>query len=141
MQSGSNGVKDKYKLVWGKYVNDRTFSGVGYPKVGEVIDIPDFGKCKIERLAPLIGSSISRNSPIRVIISWKSIGNKTWWEDHINSPAHYGWQALKINENDLKIFSDIEIPNPKEVKVKKDNAKKVRFWGEETNSVFDPRKW
>ena len=140
-QSDTRGGKHRFELIWGRYVKERNYSGINYPKVGEVVEVPDFGKCKIERLIPLAGNKISRNSDIRVIISWKSIGNKNWWDSNVNSPTNFGWQALKIGKHDLRIFSDLDIPEPKEIKVKKETADKVRLWGDEKSKVFDPNAW
>jgi hypothetical protein len=135
------GKKEKFTLVWGKYENQKPFTGFRYPKVGEVVEVPDFGKCKVERIIPLTGSKISRNTILRIIISWKSIGNKSWWDTHINYPAKLYWQGMKLTENDRKIFKDLDIPDAKTIKIKKEIANKVWYWGENYNSKFDSTAW
>lgn len=143
MQRGSRSGKNKYKLFWGRYLKEKTFSGLNYPKVGEVVEVPDFGKCKIERLIPFHGNKISRNFHIRVVISWKALGNKAWWDSNINCPDKFGWELRKLTKEDLKIFGDLEIPDPKEIKLKQEIADKLRLWRwqDEKSKIFDPTSW
>ena len=54
-----------------------------------------------------------------------------------------GWQIRKLTKEDLKIFGDLEIPDPKEIKLKEETADKLRLWRwqDEKSKIFDPTTW
>jgi hypothetical protein len=97
---------------WGMYVTRKIFRGLKHPIAGDMVDIPNYGPCKVERVIYWT-SRPSRSFVLGVVISPDSLGNQQWWSEHKNNPVS------KFPENwtfDLDLpkpyFKDIEIlPN------------------------------
>jgi hypothetical protein len=97
---------------WGMYVTRKIFRGLKHPIAGDMVDIPNYGPCKVERVIYWT-SRPSRSFVLGVVISPDSLGNQQWWSENKNNPV------TKFSENwtfDLDLpkpyFKDIEVlPN------------------------------
>jgi hypothetical protein len=95
---------------WGLYKTKKTFKSFRHPNAGDVLDIPDYGPCKVERV--IHWSRLpSRNYTLAVVISPKSHGNEDWWIQNKNHPvAKHGANWTLEFELPKRHFSDLEIP-------------------------------
>ena len=97
---------------WGMYLTRKIFRGFKHPIAGDVVDIPNYGPCKVERVLYWTNRP-SRSFVLGVVISPDSLGNQKWWTENKNNPVS------KFPENwtfdfDLPkpYFKDIEVlPN------------------------------
>ena len=97
---------------WGMFLTRKIFRGFKHPIAGEVVDIPNYGPCKVERVLYWTNRP-SRSFVLGVVISPDSLGNQKWWTENKNNPVS------KFPENwtfdfDLPkpYFKDIEVlPN------------------------------
>jgi hypothetical protein len=95
---------------WGLYKTKKTFKSLRHPVAGDVVSIPDYGPCKIERV--IHWSRVpSRNFTLAVVISPKSIGDEAWWLENKNNPVARHGDNWTLEFDLPKIyFSDLEIP-------------------------------
>lgn len=97
---------------WGMYLTRKKFKGFKHPMAGDVVDIPNYGPCKVERVIYWTEKP-SRSLVLGVVISPDSLGDQTWWSENKNNPVS------KFPENwtfdfDLpkRYFKDIDVlPN------------------------------
>lgn len=97
---------------WGMFLTRKIFRGFKHPIAGDVVDIPNYGPCKVERVIYWTNRP-SRSFVLGVVISPDSLGNQQWWSENKNNPVS------KFPENwtldfDLPtpFFKDIEVlPN------------------------------
>ena len=97
---------------WGMFLTRKIFRGFKHPIAGDVVDIPNYGPCKVERVLYWTNRP-SRSFVLGVVISPDSLGNQKWWTENKNNPVS------KFPENwtfdfDLPkpYFKDIEVlPN------------------------------
>jgi hypothetical protein len=97
---------------WGMFITRKNFKGFKHPMAGDVVDIPNYGPCKVERVIYWTNRP-SRSFVLGIVISPNSLGNQQWWSENKNNPVS------KFPENwtfdfDLPkhYFKDIEVlPN------------------------------
>ena len=97
---------------WGMYISRKIFRGIKHPVPGDVVGIPNYGECKIERVIYWTNRP-SRSYVLGIVISPDSLGNHQWWAENRNNPVS------KFPENwtfDFEVpktyFKDIEVlPN------------------------------
>lgn len=95
---------------WGMYISKKVFRGFKHPKAGDVVSIPDYGACKVERVL-YWANFPSRSFTLGIVISPRSLGDDSWWVENKNNPV------AKHSENwnfDIELprsyFKDLEIP-------------------------------
>jgi hypothetical protein len=95
---------------WGIYKTKKVFKGFKHPVAGDVINIPDYGPCKVERVI-YWAVRPSRNYLLAVVISPRSIGNDEWWLENRNNPVakHSENWTLEF-ELPKNRFKDLDIP-------------------------------
>ena len=94
------------------YISRKIFRGIKHPVPGDVVGIPNYGECKIERVIYWTNRP-SRSYVLGIVISPDSLGNHQWWAENRNNPVS------KFPENwtfDFELpktyFKDIEVlPN------------------------------
>ncbi len=106
----SRGEKGRKKMFYkrlGGFQTRRTFSGLRLPAAGEMVLVPDYGPCKVERVIGIRSRSYYQS----IIISPKSIGNDKWWEKNRNHPISIHSQNWKLNTNFIRDnYRDLDLP-------------------------------
>lgn len=95
---------------WGMYISKEVFKGFKHPKAGDVVAIPDYGPCKVERV--LYWTSYpSRSFTLGIVVSARSLGDDSWWASNINNPVAKHFENWNF-DMDLPrtYFKDLEIP-------------------------------
>ncbi len=87
---------------WGMYVTRKIFRGLKHPIAGDMVNIPNYGPCKVERVIYWTNRP-SRRFVLGVVISPDSLGNQKWWSENKNDPVS------KFPEN---WTFDFELPKP-----------------------------
>lgn len=146
----------KYFQFWGRYVFPLMKSGMSYPKVGELIEFPGYGNCKVENVGPQFSfqKKIARSNFLYVTTSWKSLGNLEWWNNNFNDPMTKNWEPRFFEDFDKKAFQNEKIPKSKYVKIDKNRLKKFdpmhfpdagkvgyKIQNAPKNSKFDSLTW
>ena len=97
---------------WGMYVTKKVFKGLKHPAAGDVVSIPNYGPCKVERV--IYWSKIpSKSFAIAIVVSPESLGNSEWWLTHRNNPvAEHGKDWTFQLDLPKTYFTDLQItPN------------------------------
>ena len=103
-------IRESLYLHWGMYVSKKTFKGLKHPVSGDMVEIPNYGPCRVERVI-YWASRPSRSFVIGVVISPDSIGNYQWWLDNRNNPvSKFGENWTMDFELARSYFKDIEVP-------------------------------
>ena len=107
------GFKNGKPLIRKRYVNfvtRRTYSGFNLPRAGDVVDIPDHGPCKVERVI-YPGGRPSKTFIVDIVISPKSINDPNWWKINqdpllLKNRSNWSLGGSIIRED----FIDLELP-------------------------------
>lgn len=95
---------------WGMYISKRAFRGFNHPVAGDVVDVPNYGPCKVERVLYWTKRP-SRSFTLGIVISSASIGDKQWWLDNRNQPvARFGEDWTFEMDLPKSYFKDLDIP-------------------------------
>jgi hypothetical protein len=94
------------------YISKKTYRGFKHPLAGDVVDIPNYGPCKVERVL-FWAAKPSRSFTLGVVISPQSIGDIEWWLNNKNHPvARYGENWTFDMDLPKSYFRDVEVlPN------------------------------
>lgn len=111
---------------WGMFETRRVYSSWKLPRAGNVISIPTYRRCKIERVFFTLNKP-SRDYIVTIVISPSSLGAEEWWEQNINDPIVNGnllWtfdlSFRRENFKDLNVpFSDYLDPRLKHIEYQK----------------------
>lgn len=95
---------------WGMYISKKTFKGLKHPVAGDVVDIPNYGHCKVERVL-YWARRPSRSYTLGIVVSPDSIGSDDWWLNNRNQPvAAFGENWTIDMDLPKSYFKDLEIP-------------------------------
>lgn len=95
---------------WGMYVTKNVFKGLKHPTAGDVVQLPDYGPCKVERVL-FWAARPSRGFILGIVISPSSLGNDEWWSENRNHPvAKHGDNWTLEFEIPKSYFKDLNIP-------------------------------
>ncbi len=95
---------------WGMYVSRSVFKGFKHPIAGDVVDIPNYGHCKVERVL-YWASRPSRSFTLGIVISPDNLGDATWWLNNRNNPvAKFGENWTLDFDLPRAYFKDLTIP-------------------------------
>ena len=98
---------------WGMFISKKTFKGFSHPRAGDVVNLPNYGHCKVERVL-YWANRPSRSFTLGVVISPKSIGDENWWFEHKNHPVAKNSDNWTLDFDLPKsYFKDLEIPEGK----------------------------
>jgi hypothetical protein len=94
------------------YVSKKIFKGFNHPVAGDMVNIPNYGSCKVERVIHWSGRP-SRSFTLGIVISPDSLGNQEWWIENKNNPvAKFGENWTFDFELPKSYFKDINVaPN------------------------------
>ena len=97
---------------WGMFITRKIFRGLKHPIAGDVVDIPNYGPCKVERVLYWTNRP-SRSFVLGVVISPDSLGNQKWWRENTNNPVSKFPENWTLDFDLPKpYFKDIEVlPN------------------------------
>ena len=97
---------------WGMFITRKIFRGLKHPIAGDVVDIPNYGPCKVERVLYWTNRP-SRSFVLGVVISPDSLGNQKWWRENKNNPVSKFPENWTLDFDLPKpYFKDIEVlPN------------------------------
>jgi hypothetical protein len=76
-QIGFKGGEPLIRKRFVRFATSRTYSGFTLPRAGDVVNIPDHGPCKVERVL-YAGGKPSKNFIVDIVISPKSISDPKW---------------------------------------------------------------
>ena len=106
--------REAFFTHWGMYITKKTFKGFKHPVAGDVVDIPNYGQCKVERVL-YWANRPSRSYTLGIVISAKSIGDNEWWLNNRNQPvALFGENWTFDMDLPKSYFKDLEVP-PNEI--------------------------
>ena len=95
---------------WGMYLSKKTYRGFKHPVAGDVVDIPNYGPCKVERILYWV-SRPSRSYTLGVVISPQSIGDSEWWLSNRNHPVSRFGDSWSFDMDLPKVyFNDLKTP-------------------------------
>jgi len=95
---------------WGMYVSKKIFKGFKHPNSGDMVDIPNYGPCKVERVI-YWSKYPSRSFVIGIVISPDSLGNHEWWVKNSNNPvANFGENWTMEFKLPSSYFKDLQVP-------------------------------
>ena len=101
--------RESLYLHWGMYVSKKSFKGLKHPVSGDMVEIPNYGPCRVERVI-YWSSRPSRSFVIAVVISPDSLGNHQWWLENRNNPvSKFGENWTLDFELPKSYFKDIEV--------------------------------
>ena len=97
---------------WGMYITRKIFKGLKHPVAGDMVEIPNYGPCKVERVLYWSGRP-SRSFTLGIVISPDSLGNHEWWIENKNNPVSKFGENWTIDfELPKSYFRDLDIaPN------------------------------
>lgn len=100
---------------WGMFISKKIFKGFKHPVAGDMVSIPNYGNCKVERVI-YWSARPSRSFVLGVVISPDSLGNEQWWIENQNNPvAKFGDQWTLDFDLAKNYFKDLVIPPSGEV--------------------------
>jgi hypothetical protein len=106
---GIKNGKKQIKKSWGSFETRKIYTGIRLPLAGDVVNIPDYGPCKVERVKYVNGVR-SRAWIVSIVISPKSLGNTNWWLENRNHPIHKHQQNWKLSFSFIKEdYNDLEL--------------------------------
>lgn len=95
---------------WGMYVSKKVFKGLKHPVAGDMVKIPHYGPCKVERVL-YWASSPSRSYILGIVVSPESLGNSEWWSTNLNDPVAKFSESWTLDfDLPRAYFKDLTIP-------------------------------
>jgi hypothetical protein len=95
---------------WGMFISKKTFKGFKHPFAGDVVNLPNYGPCKVERVL-YWANRPSRSFTLGVVISPESIGDEEWWLQNKNHPVSKNGENWTLDfELPRSYFKDLSVP-------------------------------